>query len=159
SVHVRALVHAFARRVHSVVVASPRVDPEGDRIDAPVELVAIGGVLPRALADERSLYTAVDRQAAEVIDLVRRIGAEAIYERYSLFSVAGVRAAAELGLPHVLEVNAPLRTEAAAYRVLPYPQVAAALEREVFAGTTRLLAVSATLARLLESEGVDRRRL
>jgi len=35
-----------------------------------------------------------------------------------------VRAAAELGVRHVLEVNAPLRDEAARYRTLPHPEVA-----------------------------------
>jgi glycosyltransferase involved in cell wall biosynthesis len=142
-----------------VILASPRVAPEGERLEAPVELVTIEGVLPKAYGDEDSLHAAVDRQAAEVIDLARRVRADAIYERYSLFSVAGVRAASELGLPHVLEVNAPLRAEALAFRALPYPEVAAALEHDVFAGTKRIFAVSATLAGLLEGDGVDRGRL
>jgi glycosyltransferase involved in cell wall biosynthesis len=159
SVHVRAVVRAFARTVARVVLASPRVAPEGERLDAPVELVAIGAVLPREHADDRSLYAAVDHQAAEVTDLARSIEADAIYDRYSLFAAAGVRAAAELGLPHVLEVNAPLRAEALAFRGLPHQEVARELEREVFAGTHRMLAVSGTLARLLEREGVDRQKV
>jgi glycosyltransferase involved in cell wall biosynthesis len=159
SVHVRALVRAFAESVASVVLVSPRVAPEGERLDAPVQLVAIEGVLPLAHADDRSLANAVERQATRVTELARSIEADAIYERYSLFSVAGVRAAAELRLPHVLEVNAPLRAEALQYRRLPHPEVAAELEREVFAGTDRMLAVSGTLARLLERDGVDPRKL
>jgi glycosyltransferase involved in cell wall biosynthesis len=158
SVHLRALVQAFARSV-ATVVASPRVEPEGERLDAATQLVAIDEVLPLAYGDDESLYAAADRQAAQVIELARSIEADAIYERYSLFSAAGVRAAAELGLAHVLEVNAPLRAEALIYRRLPHPEVAAELEREVFAGTHRMLAVSETLAHLLERDGVDRRKL
>jgi glycosyltransferase involved in cell wall biosynthesis len=159
SVHLRALVGAFARSLATVVVASPRVAQEGERLDVAVELVAIEEVLPLEHEDDRSLHAAVERQAAQVIELARSIEADAIYERYSLFSVAGVRAAARLGLPHVLEVNAPLREEALTYRQLPHPEVAAELEREVFSGTHRILAVSGTLARLLERDGVDPRKL
>jgi glycosyltransferase involved in cell wall biosynthesis len=159
SVHVRALVRAFAQSVRTVVLASPCVRPEGEHLDASVEIVAIEEVMPLTDDEDRSIYAAVDRQAAQVTELARTIEADAIYERYALFSVAGVRAAAELGLPHVLEVNAPLRAEAVAYRELPHPEIAAELEREVFAGTHRVLAVSGTLARLLERDGVDCRKL
>ena len=51
SVHVRALVCALAAKGVSVVLASPRTAPEGERLDAPVELVPIAPVLPKAHAD------------------------------------------------------------------------------------------------------------
>ena len=159
SVHVRALVCALAAKGVSMVVASPRTAPEGERLDAPAELVAIEPVLPKEHAHAASLQTTVERQAAEIVALAREWGAEAVYERYSLFSAGGVRAAATLGLPHVLEVNAPLREEALRFRGLPHAELAATFEREVFAGTDRVLAVSATLARLLEASGVARARI
>ena len=159
SVHVRALVCALAAKGVSMVVASPRTAPEGERLDAPAELVAIEPVLPKEHGHAASLQTAAERQAAEIVALAREWGAEAVYERYSLFSAGGVRAAATLGLPHVLEVNAPLRDEALRFRGLPHAELAATLEREVFAGTDRVLAVSATLARLLEASGVARARI
>jgi glycosyltransferase involved in cell wall biosynthesis len=159
SVHVRALVCALTARGASVVLASPRTAPEGEQLDAPVELVPIAPVLPKAHAGVASLRTAVERQAVEILGVARQHAVDAVYERYSLFSVGGVRAAAELGLPHVLEVNAPLREEALRFRELPHPGLAATLEREVFAGTDRILAVSETLARLLEASGVEGARI
>ena len=87
------------------------------------------------------LRNAVQAQARAVTALCDRLGADAIYERFSLFSAAGVRTAAELGLRHVLEVNAPLRREAARYRTLPHPEVAESLETEVMAQTDRVLPV------------------
>jgi glycosyltransferase involved in cell wall biosynthesis len=159
SVHVRALVCAVAAKGVSVVLASPRTAPEGERLDAAIELVAIEPVLAKAHTGVISLRTAIERQAAEIVGVARQHAAEAMYERYSLFSVGGVRAAAELGLPHVLEVNAPLREEALRFRELPHPRLAATLEREVFAGTDRILAVSETLACLLEASGVERARI
>ena len=159
SVHVRALVCALAAKGVSVVLASPRTAPEGERLDAPVELVTIEPVLPKEHVGVASLRTAIERQAAEILGLARLRAVEAVYERYSLFSVGGVRAAAALGLPHVLEVNAPLREEALRFRELPHPRLAATLEREVFAGTDRILAVSETLAGLLQASGVERARI
>jgi glycosyltransferase involved in cell wall biosynthesis len=78
----------------------------------------------------------------------------AIYERFSLFSAAGVRVARELGLAHALEVNAPLREEAASFRTLPHPELAVAFEEEVMGGTDRILAVSSALAARLIDQGL-----
>ena len=154
SVHVRELVGAFAAAGAAVTIASPRIDEEGDTLEAPVELVPIEPVLPRFHGTASSLQLAVDQQAARIRELAEAVGVEAIYERYSLFSDGGVKAAGALGLPHVLEVNAPLRVEAQRYRTLPHPELAAMIERDVFAATDRILAVSETLARLLEQAGV-----
>jgi glycosyltransferase involved in cell wall biosynthesis len=156
SVHVRALVSALAAQGAEVVLASPRIAPEGERLDAPVELVPITPVLPKKHDGAASLLTAVECQASEILELARRYAVEAVYERYSLFSVGGVRAAAKLALPRVLEVNSPLREEALRFRELPHPEVAATLEREVFAGSRLIFAVSETLAGLLEGPGVER---
>ena len=159
SVHVRELVSAFAAADVVVTVASPRIDEEGDTLDVPVELARIEPVLPRAHATPSSLLRAVEHQAARIHELAEAVGAEAVYERYSLFSHGGVKAAGALGLPHVLEVNAPLREEAQRYRTLPHPELAAAIERDVFAATDRFFAVSETLGRLLEQSGVSRDRI
>jgi glycosyltransferase involved in cell wall biosynthesis len=155
SVHVRALVAAFAATGVDVVVASPRVAFEGERLEARARLVEIGAVLPKTFADARSLRDAVDRQADDLLALASDLAVDAVYERLALFSAAGVRAAAALGIPHVLEVNAPLRAEAARFRSLPHPEAAAALECEVLERTDRVFAVSTTLADLLVAAGVD----
>jgi glycosyltransferase involved in cell wall biosynthesis len=55
----------------------------------------------------------------------------------------------------VLEVNAPLRTEAARFRTLPHPGLAAELERDVLEATDRVFAISTTLAALLVADGLD----
>ena len=155
SVHVRAIVAALATAGAEVVVASPRVTVEGELLEAAASLVEIVPVLPKALVDGRALRHAVERQAEDVLALARDLGIDAVYERYALFSVAGVRAASALGVPHLLEVNAPLRDEAARFRSLPHPAAAAAFEREVFERTDRVVAVSKTLARLLVAAGLD----
>jgi glycosyltransferase involved in cell wall biosynthesis len=154
SVHVRELTGALHRTGAEVHVASPRVAPEGDRLEAPVALHAIEPVLPKAHADAAALTATVDRQVEEVFELARALRVDAVYERFSLYSAAGARAAAALGIPHVVEVNAPLREEAARFRALPHPQVAALLEREALWDAERVLAVSEPLARRLVADGV-----
>lgn len=159
SVHVRALVRAFAGAGVSVVVASPRVEAEGDTLDAPTELVEIDPVVPGRYGDVGSVRATMDAQAAQIDEVARAWQADAIYERYSLFSDGGVRAAHRHGLPHLLEVNAPLRDEARRFRSLPYPEEAAEVEARVFAATDRLIAVSGPLAGWLVSVGVERERI
>lgn len=157
SVHVRELATALSHLGADVAIASPRIEPMGDVLTASVELIPIPA-LP-SNASEADLRAALVMQREAIASASRSFGAEAIYERYSLFGGAGVEAAAELRIPHVLEVNAPLRAEAQRFRTLPLPRVAADIERTVFCGSGRIIAVSQTLRRWLEEEGVERERI
>jgi glycosyltransferase involved in cell wall biosynthesis len=153
SVHVRELIRALAALGAEIHVASPRIGWEGDSLEVPVRMHGIPGVLPKR-STPAELTAAVDAQAQALAELAVRQEVDAIYERFSLFSAAGVRVARELGLAHVLEVNAPLREEAASYRTLPHPELAAAVEEEVMDGTDRVLAVSCALAATLIDQGL-----
>ena len=154
SVHIRALVNAFAAEGVEVVVASPRIAFEGERLPSTATLVSIDQVLPKAHTGEASLRAAVKRQAGQIVELASHLAVDAVYERFSLFSYGGVEAASGLGVPHALEVNAPLRAEAVRFRTLPHPALAETIERDVFARTDRVFAVSATLAQLLVPAGL-----
>jgi len=157
SIHVRELASALSRLGVAVAIASPRTEPMGDVLDAPVELVPIPSLPSKG--SEADLRAALEAQREAVVKAARTLGADAIYERYSLFGGAGVAAAAELGIPHVLEVNAPLRAEARRFRTLPHPELAAEIERTVFRATDRILPVSQALRRWLEEEGVEPERI
>jgi glycosyltransferase involved in cell wall biosynthesis len=147
SVHVREMVGALQRAGAEVVVASPRVEDEGGgRLLASTELASIMPVHPRTHTSPASIRAAVSAQREEVERLCGERRVDAVYERYSLFSDAGVCAARRLGLPHILEVNAPLRAEARRYRVLPHPRLAAEIESGVFALTSRCICVSEAVA-------------
>jgi glycosyltransferase involved in cell wall biosynthesis len=110
-------------------------------------------------ASAAQLRTGLERQREAVLNVARSVAAEAIYERYSLFGGVGLETAIRLGIPHVLEVNAPLRAEARRFRTLPHPHLAADIEGAVFRGTTRILVVSQALRRWLEEEGVEPARI
>jgi glycosyltransferase involved in cell wall biosynthesis len=157
SVHVRELARALSRLGADIAIASSRTEPAGDTLDVPVPLLPLPRITPEAV--EPDLLVALDTQRAAVLEAARTFAADAIYERYSLFGDGGIRAAGTLGIPHVLEVNAPLREEARRFRTLPNPDLAAEIERAVFAGTRRVLAVSRALERWLEEEGVEPERI
>jgi glycosyltransferase involved in cell wall biosynthesis len=69
-----------------------------------------------------------------------------IYERYSLWSYAGMEFARDAGVPGLLEVNAPLIEEQARYRVLVDRAAAEGVANRVFSAATALLAVSDEVA-------------
>jgi glycosyltransferase involved in cell wall biosynthesis len=159
SVHLRSAVDAFASLGASVVVASPRIEPEGDPLQTADELVRIDEVRPSTHASLRSLRRAMAAQAEQVAAAARQYGVDAIYERFALFTRAGVEAAGQLGMPHAIEVNAPLRDEAVRFRSLPYAQEAERAEADVFARADHVFAVSEPLAALLARQGVPRSKM
>ncbi|MCQ9388903.1 glycosyltransferase family 4 protein [Brevibacterium sp. 50QC2O2] len=115
SVHVQEVIRALRRLGHSVTVYAVRSDDTvpADLADLPVVELPVARTADTA-ARERAIAAAADSLARAVTVA----GADLVYERYSLFSTAGSRAAAALGVPFVLEVNAPLIDEQARYREL-----------------------------------------
>jgi len=68
-----------------------------------------------------------------------------VYERYSLFGIAGLSFAKENRLPFVLEVNSPLVEEARTHRQLALEPLAKAVEAYLFSNAGHLVAVSGAL--------------
>ncbi|MDH3285410.1 MAG: glycosyltransferase family 4 protein [Acidobacteriota bacterium] len=82
-----------------------------------------------------------------------------VYERYGPFGVAGGIVAKSLGIPHVLEVNAPLAWEGARHRGQALSDVATLLERIAFETSDRVVAVSEELAEHIVACGATRDRV
>jgi glycosyltransferase involved in cell wall biosynthesis len=97
SVHVQAVAEGLARLGHEVHVAT---QPGGPWPDAGVTWHAMGPPLRQP-----QLRWA---RARAVTALAARVGAELVMERYFNFGGEGVLAARRLGVPAVLEVNAPI---------------------------------------------------
>jgi glycosyltransferase involved in cell wall biosynthesis len=91
--------------------------------------------------------------------LMQNEAIDLIYERYSLWSAVGARLARESGLPLVVEVNAPLRLEAARYRALQHAERAAEIEAEMFDGARTLAVVSRSLRDYVLGRVVDAERV
>jgi glycosyltransferase involved in cell wall biosynthesis len=145
SVHVQGVLGALRRRGADVQLFTTRPGGAG-----PAGLAVRDLGRPAALetaARERALLAgnATLRRALEVagpFDLV--------YERHALFAWAGMEYAAATGAAGVLEVNAPLVEEQAAYRSLVDRFAAEDARRRALAAADTVVAVSAALARPLE---------
>ncbi len=144
SVHVRAMIRALAARGHAVAAVAARGEGRVPGA-ASIEIVGIGDA--RLAEAERGLKRS--RAGREAIaGLADRAPIGAVYERLSLFSTGPGEAARSVGVPHVLEVNAPLSEEAARYRGLSGADAAAALraESDAISRADAVLAVSSALA-------------
>lgn len=152
SVHVRSMVRAFRALGHDVHVLC--AEAGGGGADFPVE--AIGPSFPPAVdraSKERRLLAIAQRIEERLLALHARRPFDMIYERYGLWSAAGVRAARRLGIPVVVEVNAPLVQEQAAFRAFVLRDAAAAIEAEVFGTATALAVVSQELVSYVTGKG------
>jgi glycosyltransferase involved in cell wall biosynthesis len=166
SAHVRGLVRAFAGLGHDVVLLAS--DAGTGSLDPLVSVVRIPepGLLegvrehraPRVYRALGHLWNNgnVERSLEQV---VADHAPDLLYERYSPFGIAGGVVARRHGLPHVLEVNAPLAWEGAQYRRQALADAAEGLEYAAFANAQHLLVVSAELCDLLVEAGHDRHRI
>ncbi|MGE0440060.1 MAG: glycosyltransferase family 4 protein [Gemmatimonadales bacterium] len=141
SVHVQEMIRAFRRLGHSVTLFTSRVGgtAPADLADVPlVDLPDFAAARPASPAD------ANERTAAAIR---REGGFDLVYERYALWSHAGMTAAQAAGRPGLLEVNAPLIDEARRYRPETELAGAEAIAEVAFGTATAVVAVSDDVAR------------
>ncbi len=101
----------------------------------------------RNLMYNKALYDAV-------IDYLRNADIDFVYERYTLFGLGGIQIAQELGVPHILEANAPLAYEQEKMRGLEMKEFARQMEARIFRESSRVIVVSKQLKAFVESCGV-----
>ena len=98
SVHVQAVAEGLAALGHEVHVAT---QPGG-------QWPAGAGVQWHAMAPPLGQHQLRWMRTAAMANLARHVGAELVMERYYNFGGEGILAARRLGIPAVLEVNAPV---------------------------------------------------
>jgi glycosyltransferase involved in cell wall biosynthesis len=86
----------------------------------------------------------------------RQFGADAVYEFLALHSSAGAVAAHRLGIPHLVDVSAPLVDVANASRRLYHASDAIRMEEEVLTGAAAVLVTTTTLAPYAAERGARR---
>lgn len=142
SVHMRELARALTSRGHSVAVAVAKL---GEGNPAPA-LRSIIRLPDDPLGQDDVLEEALQRFHADVV-----------LERYALSSGVALRVSARLGIPLLLEVNAPIVLEAV--RDGAVTDVERALEREawLFEAVGGVVAVSTSLADYVRTRAPDAR--
>ena len=170
SVHAQEMIRGFSSLGHEVEIVCARAkDRDGLEGIPLIEVDPISGQASRAgektesvtpTAEKEARYVAVAERVTEaIVQRHREQPFDAIYERYALWSAAGVCAGQRLGIPVAVEVNSPLRLEQQAYRRLESADTAARIERQVFAGADAVIAVSAEVAHYVASQGARRQNV
>jgi starch synthase len=139
SVQVEELVDALAREGARVLALVPSVARDAVEPAAGATVEALPGPGSGAGGSELERSDWIEAR-------LERFGADALYERLTHPSAAGSRAAARLGIPHLVDLDAPLLAGPRRCPGLEEPEDAARLEREVLARAERVLAVSGPLA-------------
>ena len=156
SVHFREMGRALSRNGFDLAGVSHR-SPLPGWVEFPLRSPAstrakVSGTLARELE--------VLTHQTPIVEALESYGPlDALYERYSLFGLAGLRYASASGVPFLLEVNAPLWEEALAFRSLALEASAKAVAQELFRRATLVLVVSDGLRRRVIEEGADPERV
>ena len=156
SVHFGEMTRALADEGSEVLALAAHVAPDASP-SAGVVVEQLPGPGKGSPAAER-----LEADATRTEWLVRRLrhhGAEMLYERLALHTALGSLAARDLGIPHVVEVNAPLLEESRRFRRLDEPEQAAVLEQATLRSADLVLAVSRPLAHYATQRGASRVRV
>lgn len=114
SVHIQEVIRRFRADGHEVVVHAVRVGEH-----RPADLAELKVVEHRIGRGDPALRERRQREVSSLIaNAVIATGCDLVYERYSLFSTALASVTGTLGVPGVLEVNAPLIDEQRRHRHL-----------------------------------------
>ena len=156
-VHIKALTDALTARGHEILLAGP----DGESKTKALDIGAGGGLketLPRALYECAEYGYSVP--AYRRIAAIARAGApDVIYERYNLFYHAGVWAKRRLGVPLILEVNAPLVDERSRHGGLALKPFARKSERAIWRAADMVLPVTNVLGDHVRAAGVPEDRI
>ena len=175
SVHVREFVTTLARQGHEVTVVCATLGegnapPPGELVElrfetdeAELQKETQAWGLPTAALDDRITRRelqrlAYDRTFARRIAVTleaARFWPDFIYERHALFHRAGGTLAQMLGIPRLLEVNAPLIREQERFRGLVLKDIATVAERDSFKCAHAIIAVSREVADYIASCGMS----
>lgn len=153
-VHIASMVESFRGLGHEVMVASIIGEETNVSTSKTRILTPLTRYLPRSAYELAELsYSLAGLRMLK--QRIRAFRPHFVYERYTLYNFAGVRAARWAGIPLILEVNAPLALERQQYETLAFPRLARGCERRVADRASLVFAVSSPLRDYLVREGTD----
>lgn len=157
-VHVEELTKALKKLGHEIIMVSPDVTEnssfgsEGGLV--PLMKRFIPGFIYELLELGYAFYAYLKLSRA-----VKRHHPDCLYERYNLYSPAGVWIKRRYKLPMLLEVNAPIFEERCKYNGIAIPWLARWTEHYAWTGADRVLPVTQVLANYVKDAGVDESRI
>ena len=157
-VHIQSMVEALRALGHDVRVASL----VGQQTNVTTSRTKLLGALTRRLP--RMAYECLELGYSAVgyrwlLGQIRKWQPDFVYERYTLFNLAGLAAARHAGIPFVLEVNAPLAYERARYEHLSLKRIGQRYETYICRKADLVVVVSTPLKEHLVRNGADPDRI
>jgi len=163
--HIRGVVHGLRELGHEVdIVSFPGADPEAKQVAKPAMTAEPSQARSKSPLSRLAEWTKnAPQYVFEWFELLYNLIAfknlyqtaknkqsELIYERYSLFMVAGILVAKFRGIPIVLEIN----DSALVVRVRPlyYRKLAALVEKWIIKNATGLVFISTEFKKIIENE-------
>src|ERR1051326_6064134 len=179
SVHVREMTGAMARAGHEVTIVAQTLTkaPWEKRAELAVPIIQVrrGPALSAAVQAFKEFNEPLKSESGfpgelrrilynqQLVDDVRRrfenVPPDFIYERASIYGIAGVALAELFQVPLLLELNAPLAAEQSAYRATGFEGLAAQAEKWLLKKADAVLAVSNELKKHVLAAGVPARRI
>ena len=157
AVHIEELINALRELGHEVRVVAPEIAADDMGAESGwVQKLKAG--LPKAIYEILELaYSLV--AYVRLARAARDFRPDFIYERYNLFLLTGLMLKHHLGIPLLLEVNAPLAEERGRFGGLGLPGLARWAEGKVWRGANFVLPVTQVLADKVAAYGVPVSRL
>ena len=147
SIHVQEMIRAFLEQGAEVDLFTNRIDGNGPPGLEKVNVFRLPQSSKKR-AEERE-GRALEANSYLETALRLRGSYDLVYERYSLWSYAGMDYANDHNIPGILEVNAPLIEEQKSHRELIDPELAERIAKRVFNKASSLVAVSEEVANYL----------
>lgn len=149
SVHVQEVIKGMLARGLDVTLFAQRLGGDAPEALKNVPIRKLGK-LPKDSAEIRARAALAANASVEAL-LEAEEPFDMVYERYSLWSSAGMDFAKKHGCVGVLEVNAPLIEEQKKHRELPLEDEAQRIAASVFANADAMIAVSPGVKQYLET--------
>jgi len=156
SIHVQEVIRVFQQQGCTVDLFAVRW---GGSAPADLKNVAVHRLPPipkgePSFREQAALAINADLQTALQTESDRVGSFDLIYERYSLWSYSAMELAQTMGIPGILEVNAPLIEEQAEYRGLVHREQAEQVGDRLFRAAKGVVAVSAAVKAYVSRWGI-----
>ncbi len=155
AVHIDGLVEALRAHGAEVILLSPRAAAEPSPLGG---LAGLRRALPRALHELLELAYNIP-ETVRVVSAVRKHRPDIVYERSNVFALSATLVSERLGVPRIIEVNAPYAMERAHHGGLVLNGLACWTECVAWRRADAVIAVTGELARIIERSGVARDRI
>jgi len=157
-VHIEEMIAAMRRQGHDVMVVAPRGGDEATFGRDGGMVARLKTILPSALYEVLELGYSVYAYG-RLKAAYESFHPDVLYERYNLFSLPGLWLKWRVGIPYLVEINAPLARERSTHGGLKLKALAYWCERAVWRGADMTFPVTEVLADWVRRAGVPENRI